>query len=138
MPPPKSEQLQVLNEVWGEIAKIEAPRQYIAVASTYLRLLVKEFGAAEVQKLLRDIVKRVTPDKARVGLRFCLYSSEPAAAREDRARSLVSCGGERCTAPATGWGGGAGGVVMIIAVQGGAIFAWEWACVWPIAVVEGQ
>ena len=64
VPPPKSEQLQVLNEVWGEIAKIEAPRQYIAVASTYLRLLVKEFGAAEVQKLLRDIVKRVTPDKA--------------------------------------------------------------------------
>ena len=60
-PPPKETQLQIINDVWAEIAKIKSAREYTPIAAQFVRFLLKE--SDEVRKLLRDIVKRhVTPD----------------------------------------------------------------------------
>lgn len=113
-PPPKAEQLQVLNDVWTEIAKLTKTKDYVLVAMQYLRFLLLEFRRAhplpptipltsyytpylvltpltwvckmlplrtplphphplfnshvEVSKMLRDILRRVTPDKAYLDL----------------------------------------------------------------------
>ena len=62
-PPPKETQLQIINDVWAEIAKIKSAREYTPIAAQFVRFLLKEFTFDEVRKLLRDIVKRhVTPD----------------------------------------------------------------------------
>eukprot|EP00908_Phaeocystis_cordata_P013604 Transcript_2467.p1 GENE.Transcript_2467~~Transcript_2467.p1 ORF type:complete len:958 (-),score=551.03 Transcript_2467:62-2863(-) len=63
-PPPKAEQLQVLNDVWAEIANLKKPKDYLSVALQYLRFLLLEFSHVEVSKMLRDILRRVTPEKA--------------------------------------------------------------------------
>lgn len=67
-PPPKAEQLQVLNEVWAEIAKLSRTKDYVLVAMQYLRFLLLEFSHVEVSKMLRDILRRVTPEKAYLDL----------------------------------------------------------------------
>ena len=63
-PPPKETQLQIINDVWAEIAKIKSAREYTPIAAQFVRFLLKEFTFDEVRKLLRDIVKRVAPEKA--------------------------------------------------------------------------
>ena len=63
-PPPRDELLQVLNDVWAELGNTKSAHDYVAVACQYLALLLAQFGVAEVHKLLRDLLKRVTADKA--------------------------------------------------------------------------
>ena len=67
-PPPKAEQLQILNDVWTEIANLKRVRDYLAVAMQYLRFLLLEFTHVEVSKMLRDILRRVTADRAHLEL----------------------------------------------------------------------
>ena len=71
-PPPKETQLQIINDVWAEIAKIKSAREYTPIAAQFVRFLLKEFTFDEVRKLLRDIVKRVAPEKAYLELQVQL------------------------------------------------------------------
>jgi hypothetical protein len=63
-PPKKDELLQVLNDVWAELGASKSARIYVDVAAQYLQLLLTEFGVPEVHKLLKDLLKRVSVDKA--------------------------------------------------------------------------
>ena len=59
---------QVLNDVWSELGSSKSAHEYVSVACRYLDLLLAQFGVPEVNKLLRDLVKRVTADKAYLSL----------------------------------------------------------------------
>ena len=50
-PPPKETQLQIINDVWAEIAKIKSAREYTPIAAQFVRFLLKEFTFDEVRKL---------------------------------------------------------------------------------------
>ena len=63
-PPPRDELLPVLNDVWSELGATKSARQYVDVAVQYLQLLLAQFGVPEVHKLLKDLLKCVTPEKA--------------------------------------------------------------------------
>ena len=52
-PPPKEEQLSILNDVWAQIATIASAAEYVAVAVQFLRFLMIEFGEAEVRETAR-------------------------------------------------------------------------------------
>ena len=56
--------LSVLNDVWSELGGCKSARQYVDVAVQYLQLLLAHFGVPEVTKLLKDLLKRVSADKA--------------------------------------------------------------------------
>ena len=64
VPPPREELLQVLNDVWSELGQSKSAHEYVAVACQYLQLLLAQFGVPEVQRLLKDLLKKVQPDKA--------------------------------------------------------------------------
>ena len=64
VPPPREELLQCLNDVWAELGHSKSPHNYVAVACQYLQLLLSQFGVPEVHRLLKDLLKKVTPEKA--------------------------------------------------------------------------
>jgi hypothetical protein len=73
-PPPRDELLQVLNAVWSELGASKSAEDYVSVAAQYLQLLLSEFGVPEVHKLLKDLLKRVSADKAYTQLSSQLQS----------------------------------------------------------------
>ena len=67
-PPKRDELLQVLNDVWAELGTSKSAHDYVSVACQYLQLLLSQFGVPEVHKLLKDLLKRVSADKAYLNL----------------------------------------------------------------------
>ncbi|KAL8591014.1 hypothetical protein ACOMHN_021779 [Nucella lapillus] len=62
--PPEDQKLAVLNEVWKCVIKLKNPADYIACAEVWIEFVVKHFGKREVNKILADIIKHMTPDRA--------------------------------------------------------------------------
>ncbi|XP_052263042.1 VPS35 endosomal protein-sorting factor-like isoform X1 [Dreissena polymorpha] len=62
--PPEDKKLAVLNEVWKPIMKLKNPVDYIACAEAWMEFIVKHFGKREVNTVLTDVIKHMTPDRA--------------------------------------------------------------------------
>ncbi|XP_062589752.1 VPS35 endosomal protein-sorting factor-like [Saccostrea cucullata] len=62
--PPEDQQLAVLNEVWKTVMKLKNPGDYIGCSEIWIEYVVKHFGKKEVNKILADIIKHMTPDRA--------------------------------------------------------------------------
>ncbi|CAG5133662.1 unnamed protein product [Candidula unifasciata] len=61
---PADQQLPVLNEVWKAVVKLKNPSEYISCAEVWIEFVVKHFGKKEINTILGDIIKHVTPDRA--------------------------------------------------------------------------
>ncbi|RZF44922.1 hypothetical protein LSTR_LSTR013788 [Laodelphax striatellus] len=55
--------LQVLNEVWKVISKLEQPAQYIACAEVWAHFIVTHFSNHEINIFLGDIILHMTPNR---------------------------------------------------------------------------
>ncbi|XP_022318792.1 VPS35 endosomal protein-sorting factor-like [Crassostrea virginica] len=62
--PPEDQLLSVLNEVWKTVMKLKNPADYIGCSEIWIEYVVKHFGKKEVNKILADIIKHMTPDRA--------------------------------------------------------------------------
>eukprot|EP00794_Sanderia_malayensis_P009294 gene9294-10275_t len=70
--PPEDQRLQLLNEasvqtrrlVWRVVAKLKEPAQYIMCADVWIEFPLKHFTAREVNTLVSNIIKHMTPDRA--------------------------------------------------------------------------
>ncbi|XP_052071007.1 VPS35 endosomal protein-sorting factor-like [Mytilus californianus] len=61
--PPEEQRLPVLNEVWKSIIKLKNPSDYIDCAEVWTEYVVKHFGKREINTILADIIKHMTPDR---------------------------------------------------------------------------
>ncbi|XP_069124492.1 VPS35 endosomal protein-sorting factor-like [Argopecten irradians] len=62
--PPEEQKLTVLNEVWKAVMKLKNPADYIGSAEIWIEYVVINFGKREVNTILADIIKHMTPDRA--------------------------------------------------------------------------
>ncbi|KAK7873878.1 hypothetical protein R5R35_005739 [Gryllus longicercus] len=62
--PPADVRLQVLNDVWRIVTKLEDPGHYISCAEVWIQFAVKHFSSREVNTFLGDIIRHMTPDRA--------------------------------------------------------------------------
>nr|XP_023414572.1 UPF0505 protein C16orf62 homolog isoform X2 [Loxodonta africana] len=62
--PPESDQLQILNEAWKVITKLKNPQDYINCAEVWVEYTCKHFTKREVNTVLADVIKHMTPDRA--------------------------------------------------------------------------
>ncbi|KAJ8318573.1 hypothetical protein KUTeg_003664 [Tegillarca granosa] len=62
--PPEDQKLTVLNEVWKAVMKLKNPVDYIGCAEVWIEYVVMHFGKREVNTILADIIKHMTPDRA--------------------------------------------------------------------------
>lgn len=62
--PPADVRLQVLNDVWRIVTKLEDPGHYISCAEVWIQFAVKHFSSREVNTFLADIIRHMTPDRA--------------------------------------------------------------------------
>ncbi|XP_064636614.1 VPS35 endosomal protein-sorting factor-like [Lineus longissimus] len=62
--PPEDQRLAVLNEVWKVIMKLKNPSDYITCAEVWIEYVVKHFSKREVNTVLADIIKHMSPDRA--------------------------------------------------------------------------
>ncbi|XP_051523753.1 VPS35 endosomal protein-sorting factor-like isoform X2 [Myxocyprinus asiaticus] len=62
--PPESERLSILNEAWKVITKVRCPRDYINCAEIWIEFTCRHFTKREVNTVLADIIKHMTPDRA--------------------------------------------------------------------------
>lgn len=62
--PPESERLTILNEAWKVITKVRSPRDYINCAEIWVEFTCRHFTKREVNTVLADIIKHMTPDRA--------------------------------------------------------------------------
>ncbi|XP_077062071.1 VPS35 endosomal protein-sorting factor-like isoform X3 [Siphateles boraxobius] len=62
--PPESERLSILNEAWKVITKVRGPRDYISCAEIWVEFTCRHFTKREVNTVLADIIKHMTPDRA--------------------------------------------------------------------------
>ncbi|CAK8684337.1 unnamed protein product [Clavelina lepadiformis] len=62
--PPEAERLPLLNEVWKVLVKIRNPEHYMACAMIWVEYVAKNFAKKEVNTVLNDIIKHLTPDRA--------------------------------------------------------------------------
>uniref|UniRef100_A0A671SRX9 VPS35 endosomal protein-sorting factor-like n=1 Tax=Sinocyclocheilus anshuiensis TaxID=1608454 RepID=A0A671SRX9_9TELE len=62
--PPESERLSILNEAWKVITKVRSPRDYINCAEIWVEFTCRHFTKREVNTVLADIIKHITPDRA--------------------------------------------------------------------------
>ncbi|XP_063444782.1 VPS35 endosomal protein-sorting factor-like [Mytilus trossulus] len=61
--PPEEQRLPVLKEVWKSIMKLKNPSDYIDCAEVWTEYVVKHFGKREINTILADIIKHMTPDR---------------------------------------------------------------------------
>ncbi|BFZ02646.1 hypothetical protein BsWGS_05685 [Bradybaena similaris] len=61
---PADQQLPVMNEVWKAVGKLKNPAEYISCAEVWIEFVVRHFGKKEINTILGDIIKHVTPDRA--------------------------------------------------------------------------
>ncbi|XP_053715371.1 VPS35 endosomal protein-sorting factor-like [Synchiropus splendidus] len=62
--PPESERLTILNEAWKVITKVRSPRDYINCAEIWVEFTCRHFTKREVNTVLADIIRHMTPDRA--------------------------------------------------------------------------
>ncbi|KAG7226495.1 hypothetical protein INR49_003815, partial [Caranx melampygus] len=62
--PPEPERLTILNEAWKVITKVRSPRDYINCAEIWVEFTCRHFTKREVNTILADIIKHMTPDRA--------------------------------------------------------------------------
>ncbi|XP_041829823.1 VPS35 endosomal protein-sorting factor-like [Melanotaenia boesemani] len=62
--PPESERLTILNEAWKVITKVRSPQDYINCAEIWVEFTCRHFTKREVNTVLADIIKHMTPDRA--------------------------------------------------------------------------
>ncbi|XP_051958239.1 VPS35 endosomal protein-sorting factor-like isoform X2 [Xyrauchen texanus] len=62
--PPENERLSILNEAWKVITKVRSPRDYINCAEIWVEFTCRHFTKREVNTVLADIIKHMTPDRA--------------------------------------------------------------------------
>ncbi|XP_061404857.1 LOW QUALITY PROTEIN: VPS35 endosomal protein-sorting factor-like [Lethenteron reissneri] len=62
--PPESDRLHVLNEAWKVITKLRSPQDYIGCAEAWMEYTCRHFTQREVNTVLADIIKHMTPDRA--------------------------------------------------------------------------
>uniref|UniRef100_A0A2R9A317 VPS35 endosomal protein-sorting factor-like n=1 Tax=Pan paniscus TaxID=9597 RepID=A0A2R9A317_PANPA len=62
--PPESDRLQILNEAWKVITKLKNPQDYINCAEVWVEYTCKHFTKREVNTVLADVIKHMTPDRA--------------------------------------------------------------------------
>uniref|UniRef100_A0A671TX19 VPS35 endosomal protein-sorting factor-like n=1 Tax=Sparus aurata TaxID=8175 RepID=A0A671TX19_SPAAU len=62
--PPESERLTILNEAWKVVTKVRSPQDYINCAEIWMEFTCRHFTKREVNTILADIIKHMTPDRA--------------------------------------------------------------------------
>ncbi|XP_068081598.1 VPS35 endosomal protein-sorting factor-like isoform X2 [Anabrus simplex] len=62
--PPPDHRLQVLNDVWRVVTKLEDPAHYISCAEVWIQFPVKHFSCREVNTFLGDIIRHMSPERA--------------------------------------------------------------------------
>ncbi|KAG2455769.1 CP062 protein, partial [Polypterus senegalus] len=62
--PPENDRLTVLNEAWKVITKLRNQQDYINCAETWVEYTCRHFTKREVNTVLADIIKHMTPDRA--------------------------------------------------------------------------
>ncbi|CAH3037318.1 unnamed protein product [Porites lobata] len=62
--PPESQRLQILSEVWKVVMKMKDPVNYISCAEAWIEYVCKHFTKREINTLLGDVVKHMTPERA--------------------------------------------------------------------------
>ncbi|XP_033840805.1 VPS35 endosomal protein-sorting factor-like isoform X1 [Periophthalmus magnuspinnatus] len=62
--PPEPERLTILNEAWKVITKVRSPRDYIICAEIWVEFTCRHFTKREVNTVLADMIKHMTPDRA--------------------------------------------------------------------------
>ncbi|KAM3592424.1 uncharacterized protein V6R79_018339 [Siganus canaliculatus] len=62
--PPEPERLTILNEAWKVITKVRSPQDYINCAEIWVEFTCRHFTKREVNTVLADIIKHMTPDRA--------------------------------------------------------------------------
>uniref|UniRef100_A0A3P9QAW0 VPS35 endosomal protein-sorting factor-like n=1 Tax=Poecilia reticulata TaxID=8081 RepID=A0A3P9QAW0_POERE len=62
--PPESERLTILNEAWKVITKVRNPQDYMNCAEIWVEFTCRHFAKREVNTVLADIIKHMTPDRA--------------------------------------------------------------------------
>ncbi|KAI4793261.1 hypothetical protein KUCAC02_032838 [Chaenocephalus aceratus] len=62
--PPESERLTILNEAWKVVTKVRSPQDYIDCAEIWVEFTCRYFAKREVNTVLADIIKHMTPDRA--------------------------------------------------------------------------
>ena len=63
-PPPESQRMQVLNEVWKVVTKCENLKQYIKCSTAWFEVIIHHYSALELTVLLRDMVKHLSAAEA--------------------------------------------------------------------------
>ncbi|KAK2169423.1 hypothetical protein LSH36_10g11082 [Paralvinella palmiformis] len=62
--PPDEDKLQLLNDVWKVVIKLKNTSDYISCAEVWIEYVVKNFSKRELNTILNDIIKHMTPDRA--------------------------------------------------------------------------
>ncbi|XP_047233035.1 VPS35 endosomal protein-sorting factor-like isoform X2 [Girardinichthys multiradiatus] len=62
--PPESERLTILNDAWKVITKVRNPQDYMNCAEIWVEFTCRHFTKREVNTVLADIIKHMTPDRA--------------------------------------------------------------------------
>uniref|UniRef100_A0A8V0Z5C4 VPS35 endosomal protein-sorting factor-like n=1 Tax=Gallus gallus TaxID=9031 RepID=A0A8V0Z5C4_CHICK len=62
--PPENDHLQILNEAWKVITKLKNPQDYINCAEVWVEYTCRHFTKREVNTVLADVIKHMTPDRA--------------------------------------------------------------------------
>ncbi|KAM9336346.1 LOW QUALITY PROTEIN: VPS35 endosomal protein-sorting factor-like [Symphorus nematophorus] len=62
--PPESERLTILNEAWKVVTKVRSPQDYVNCAEIWVEFTCRHFTKREVNTVLADIIKHMTPDRA--------------------------------------------------------------------------
>lgn len=59
-PPPEEQRLQVLNDVWKAVSKVESLSAYIRCAEAWMEVIMKHYSEREVLVLLGGVVSKIT------------------------------------------------------------------------------
>ncbi|XP_068761275.1 VPS35 endosomal protein-sorting factor-like [Montipora capricornis] len=62
--PPEAQRLQILSEVWKVVMKMKDPADYINCAEAWIEYVCKHFKKREVNTLIGDVIKHMSPDRA--------------------------------------------------------------------------
>ncbi|XP_059483632.1 VPS35 endosomal protein-sorting factor-like [Neocloeon triangulifer] len=62
--PPREQHLPLLNPVWKIVSRLSDVSHYAACAEVWIEFAVKYFGKAEVNAILHDMIRHLTPNRA--------------------------------------------------------------------------
>jgi len=61
---PESQRLSLMNDVWKVLAKVRNPQHFLACATPWMEFAAKYFSKREVNTVLGEVIKHVTPDRS--------------------------------------------------------------------------